>query len=74
MVERVLAKHKVVGSKPITRSMKIFNKIKAYLVIRCSPSIEAFVTHISPNLAANVALESLAGRLELDRELGVLAI
>lgn len=38
MVERVLAKHEVVGSKPITRSMKIFNKIKAYLVIRCSLS------------------------------------
>ena len=30
LVERVLAKHEVVGSKPITRSMKFHNQFKTF--------------------------------------------
>jgi hypothetical protein len=39
LVERVLAKHEVVGSKPITRSIKITRKLnqnRSYNAIFCS--------------------------------------
>ena len=41
MVERVLAKHEVVGSKPITRSNKICNEINCLGYQRVVPTVRA---------------------------------